>query len=1025
VLAAKRTRRRVGLFLSVSAVVFLLSLLAVGLSGYLGASSAAGVRAGLAALTKADGGFRITMPLAVDASAQDRRVRATVIAEVQSDGRPVPMRVARDVETLGSVELDPVRGAPVHTALASIPELPSRAALVSGAWPTAPDEASMQADAARSLNVNVGELLTLPGGSAVTITALWRVSNPADPSWLGDPIPLRGLTDDGTAGWVVIDPSLWPQAKASPAARWTVLPDVTHIEVSQLGALATSADSVLTALSKDPRNDAVDQDGLLQVGVRPIVQNVQSARAASTAPLVIVALLGLIMLFELARLLEQLRADENALLAARGATRARLAAVTAVEAAAAAVLGSVLGSALAVVLLAERGAAGDIPALGWISAGVWALAAVLTLAAAAGRSTHEVSRRSPMRTAGQALVSAGRLRSTLGAGAVVLLVLAAVVAVSQFLLYGSPLAPAASGGLSVDPLAVAAPALAIAAIGVLAVALFPLFARVLHRGARRTAELRWLPMTQLARRSRSAITPVLVLAFAVGGLVVAVSYSGTWTVSTTDTRAVQLGTALRVIPSGGLTDSITRKVPGQRDAAPVAIDDVQVGESLVTLVEAPASRLTGVVLPVSGAVDPEALAAELAPRAQRAVVPSGATGVLLSFTATPASAAPVLADVVLVDAAGAESDITATPAPGGFRATLPAGLAPWTIHGIGVVVPELTAGARLEVQLHAAGGSGAEISLDGTWMPSGPDDGPQALAGLGGTRAGLTAVVDGGGVHVLLQSVPSGATRLPVVISRGLAQTSGLSVGATTDMTLIAGGGQLPVTVVGVSPTIPGAASGEGVIADLGSLQDAALRHGLRPISAGEWWVSTSQPESAAAAMIRRAPPGTLVQTPAPGPADQVLESARVVVWVAGAATALLALLAVVSGLLTELRDRRVEVELLRALGVVAQRQARNRALEWAGLLGLGLIVGLIDGFLVSLLLVTGLARTAVPQSMAALPTTFRVDPIGGSLALVLLLLALGGLLALIAVTVRRQAMSSHASQELGTTREGGPRWAR
>jgi hypothetical protein len=1030
VLALKRTQRRVGLFLAVSAVVLLLSFLGVALSGYLGAASTAGARAGLAALTGADGGFRITIPLAEGSAAQtaqDRRVRAAVTTEVRTDGRAVPMRVARDVETLGSVELDPDRGAPVHTALASIPGLLSRATLVSGNWPGSSSEASMQVDAARSLQVVVGERLTLPGGAPVTITALWRVRNAADPAWLGDPIPLRGLADDGTAGWVVIDPSLWPQAKTVPAARWIVRPDTLRATAGQLAALAASPDTVSNALSTDPRNgNAVDQDGLLQVAIRPIVQNVQSATAASTAPLVIVAVLGLIMLIELARLLEQLRAGENALLSARGATRARFVVVTVAEAAVAAVLGATLGSALAVGLLAAREASDDIPPLGWIAVGASALVAVVALAAAAGRSTRDVAARSPMRTAGAALVSAGRLRTSVGVGAVVLLALAAVVAVSQFLLYGSPLAPAAGGGLSVDPVAVAAPALAIAAIGVLAVALFPLVARALRRGSRRSNGLRWLPITQLARRSRSAITPVLVLAFAVGGLVVAAGYSGTWATSTAETRAVQVGTSVRVTPTGTLSRSITGRESGQRDAAPVAIDDVQFGQSLVTIVEAPASKLRGVVLPVRGAVDPAALEALLTSRADRPVVPRDATGVLLTFTADPASAAPVSSDLVLVDAAGAESTVTATPVAGGVAGTggvagvavtLPPGQAPWTIHGIGVLMPDLPAGATVAVHLRAVGGSSASIPLDGSWRPVGLPDGPPALAGLDGGGAGLRALVIGGGVHVQLQSVPSGAARLPVVISRGVAAISGLKAGSTTDMTLIAGGGQLPVTVMGVSPAIPGTATGEGVMADLGSVQDAALRSGLRSISAGEWWVSTSSPESAAtaaAAMTRRAPPGTRVQTPGSSPADQVLESARVVVWIAGAATALLALLAIVAGLLTELRDRRAEVELLRAIGVVAVVQARNRALEWAGLLGLGLLVGVLDGFVVALLLVPGLARTAVPRAIAALPTTFHVDPLGGGLALIALLLAAGGLLALVSATVRRQARASGAAPELG-----------
>jgi hypothetical protein len=1011
VLALKRTRRRAGLFVAVGAVVLLLSALAVGLSGYLDAASTAGARAGLAALTGADGGFRITIPLASDASDQDRRVRATVREVVRTDGAAVPVKVSRDVETIDPVELDAARGAPVRSALASIPDLPARAQLVAGAWPVSADQVSMQADAATAFGVRPGEVLTLPGGEAVTITATWRVRDAADPSWLGDPVALHGLSDLDTAGWVVIDPSLWPQAKAHPVARWTVLPNVARDTASQLQVLESAPDGVSGVLSDDPRNgDAVDQDGLLQVAIRPLAQDVQSAIAASTAPLVVVAVLGLIMIIELARLLEQLRSEENSLLAARGASRARFAAVTGAEAAAVAVPGAALGALIAVGLLALRGASGDIPPLGWVAAAASAAAAVIALSMAAGRSAQNVGGR----TGGAAaLLRAGRLRTTVGAGAVVLLVLAAVVAVSQFLLYGSPLAPNAGGGLSVDPLAVSAPALAIAAVGVLAITAFPFASRALGGRARRLATLRWLPVVQLARRTRSATAPVLVLAFAVSGLVVAAGYSGTWQTATAETRAVQIGTPLRITPTGVLGASITDRLPGQSDAAPALTTDAQFGDSLVTLVEAPASRLTGILVPVPGAVNPAALAAKLASRAHSASVPRAATGILLRFTAQPVTALPVTVHIVLVDAAGAESEITATPGADGYTATLPDGLAPWTVHALDVLMPEVKAGATLAVTLQATGGSTTTIPLDSTWKPSDPNDALTA-GGLSGGRAGLRALVDGLGTHVLIQSVPTGPAGLPVVISGALAQESGLKVGSSGAMSLIEGGGQLSVRVVGVSPAIPGTASGEGILVDLGALQDAALQADLRPISADQWWVSTATPQSATAVLSRRAPPGTRVQTPGQTPADQVLESTRVVVWIAGAATALLALLAIAAGLFIELRARRTEVELLRVLGLTGQEQSRNRTIEWAGLLALGTIAGLIDGFLVAVLLVPGLARTAVPQAIAAIPTTFRLDPVGGPVALVALLLTLGGLLLLVRLTVGRQARSTAETTDFG-----------
>jgi len=143
-----------------------------------------------------------------------------------------------------------------------------------------------------------------------------------------------------------------------------------------------------------------------------------------------------------------------------------------------------------------------------------------------------------------------------------------------------------------------------------------------------------------------------------------------------------------------------------------------------------------------------------------------------------------------------------------------------------------------------------------------------------------------------------------------------------------------------------------------------------------------------------------------------VLESARTAIWIAGATTALLALLALTAGLLAELRARREEVDILRALGVPPREQARHRASEWAALVALGVVVGLADGFLVCGILVPGLARMAVPNAIDALRTRFHVDVLGGLVELVVLAAALAALLAAVVVSVRRRARVAAPSEQ-------------
>ena len=1003
-LALKRMRRRVGVFVAIFGVVALLAGLSVGLSGYLAAAASAGVRAGVQALAGVYGGFRVSAPLADDAQAQDAAVRADIHA-VRVNGRPVPLTVARDIVTLNPVPFDRAQGAPVRSSVASIPDLASRARLVAGAWPTNPGQASMQADAAAALKVMVGDELMFPDGTPVTITATWRVSSVSDPRWLEDPVALSGVDTDTTPGWVVIDPSQWNATGAQAVARWTVRPDADRVTVAQLVALGRAPDVVLNSIQKQNPDADVRTEGSLQLGLAPIQQNVQAAAAVSTAPLVVVALLGLITLIELAGMLVQLRSGETVLLRARGTSPWRFVAEGMMEGLLTAVPAAAVGAAAAGGVLAARGVATEVPAVAWFGAAACALVAVVVLGVSAARASRDP--RPASRERGPVgLPSAARLRSTAAWGALLLVLLLAIVSVSQFILYGSPLAPVSGGGVAVDPLAVSAPALTIAAIGLLAVAAFPAASRGLERLAGRAPALDSLPLQQLARRSRAALTPILVLAFGVSGLILGACYSGTWVDSARDTRQVQLGTSVRVTSSPPLSAAVVRRVPGQTGAAPVAREDALLGDRLVDLLGIPAARVPAAVTAVGGAVDPASLAAKMASPVDRPQVPQSATGVAVRFAATPPTAAPTAGSIVLVDAVGAEAAVNLIPSGDGLAGGLPTGVAPWTVHGISLLVPELPAGAALTVELRATGGSTAAIPLDSSWVPSGGGDTGPVAAGRTDDQAGLRIVREGPAGYVLLQSVRSGSARLPVVISQALSESAGLHVGSAASMTLATRGGSVPIKVAAIVPVIPGIESGEGVLADLGALQDAAEREGLLQVSSGEWWISSTSPSRAAAAE-KKVQPDAGIAVAVPSPAEQVLESARVVVWIAGIATALLALLAIGAGLLAELRTRRGEVQVLRAVGATPRAQVSGRTREWAMLLGFGAAVGAVDGLVVCVLLVPSLARIAVPHALAGLRTSLNLDVSGALVALVVLAAALAVLLLIIARTVRAQARIS------------------
>jgi hypothetical protein len=757
-------------------------------------------------------------------------------------------------------------------------------------------------------------------------------------------------------------------------------------------------------LLADKRNGtSVDQDGRLQPAMVPIVSNVQAAAAVSIAPLVIVGVLGLVTLVELARMLTQLRAGESQLLSARGATRRRLVLSAAAEGLVVAAPAAIGGALVAAALLPLLARASPVPVVGWAGSVAAGVGAIAILAAAAGLAAPDDAPRPADR--------GERVRGAFGIAVVALTILAAVVAVSQFLLYGSPLTTTASGAVGVDPLAVTAPALALAALSLLGLAMFPLVSRAAERLARRQVGLGSLPIWQLARRDRASVTPVLLVALAVGGLVFAATYSGTWQTSSAQMRAVQVGTGLRVIGQSSIPSAETGSVPGQTAASPVGGADVQVGDSLAPMVELPIEKLRNVVTRVPAAVDPDGLARDLANPVARPLVPSSASVLDVSFVASRASAAPTGVTVTVVDALGSIYTVDGVATAHGFTVQLPSGTAPWIVRAIGMQLPTLHENDRVGVVLRAHGQE-TPIPLGTTWTLSDQGVGHAGFVSLPGANPGARATATIDGARLLLQPTPTRGTRLPIVVSSALAKSGGLHVGADFDLPLVASGGDLPAVVRGIVPVIPGLSVDEGVLADLGAVQDSVLREGLHNTAATEWWVATSDPSAAARYLRGRVPVGAVVETSEAVPRDEVLASANTIVWIAAIAIALLGMLAVAAGLIAEVRSRLGQVALLRALGVGRRVQSRGRAVEIGTLLILGLLAGAVDGIVVSALLVPDLARTAVPGALAALPTFLTVDVRAGVASLLAVVLVAAALLVATALTVKRQAALTTSAEE-------------
>ena len=141
------------------------------------------------------------------------------------------------------------------------------------------------------------------------------------------------------------------------------------------------------------------------------------------------------------------------------------------------------------------------------------------------------------------------------------------IALWQLRLYGAPITTTVQGGIGLDPLLVAAPAIGLVAGGVLALRVMPLLAHAAETAVSRGRDLVGsLGSRQLARRplryTRSAL--LLMLAMSMG--VFALSYAATWSSSQRDQAQYQAGADVRVKPGTTLNGLPVWALPAAYDA---------------------------------------------------------------------------------------------------------------------------------------------------------------------------------------------------------------------------------------------------------------------------------------------------------------------------------------------------------------------------------------------------------------------------------------------------------------------------
>ncbi|MFE7171487.1 FtsX-like permease family protein [Streptomyces sp. NPDC057616] len=891
-------------------------------------------------------------------------------------------------------------------------------------------EAALPQSAARRLGLRPGSRLTLTDRLdgpkvRVTLTGLYRPVDPDAPYWRLDDLGGRGVKTIGftTYGPLLSAPGVLGDGRVSTGpSAWLATADYSSLTTGRIGELRDAARAGGAALRKQP---ALRGTTVADTALPDVLGRIERSLLVSRSTLLIVALqLALLAgcaLLLVARLLSAERAGEVRLLRARGASRARVGALAALEALFLAVPALVCAPLLSgplTRLLAGHGALAriglrlDVPAAG--RPGVWLVAGCVALGCALAVTLPALT------VEGFGPVRARSLPAPVRAGADLGLLAVAAVAYWQL---GRQTSGAVtgdtSGTLGIDPLLVAAPALALLAGTAVTLRLLPLVARLAERraagGRGLTAALAgW----QLSRRPMRGAGPVLLLVLAVALGMLAIGQGASWNRSQDDQADFAAGAPVRVLAEGvgglGRTERYAA-VPHVRQAAPVLRTELPLsGSRTATLLAVDTAHAADTVLmrrdlasqpvgPLLRALGPKGTAAG-------AKVPAHTARLRLTAALDSSAGAGTTADVTLTleDAYGTPYDVPAGQLPADGRAhalDVPVSGGPLTLTAVQLVMAQPVRHPeqhRLRVSgLTATGADGTarNIALPGGWKGTVAGDGQVASpdkaanpAAHGTSSSGPPAFSYGTGYVPADQAwaSPSLTVRMQVrqpappgitaVATDRFLTSAGARTGQRLDVTV--GGESVPVRIVGAVRELPttGDSTGGGLLVDLRAVNRVLeARHG-ESVTPTEWWLRTDPGESAGVAAALRAlpdldPSQVLVrdETAAQLRDDPFGAGPEAAFAAAAGVAAALAAVGFAVSAAGSLRERGAELAVLRALGAPRRRLARMIAVEQGVLVALALVVGAALGTVLAravipLIVLTAQATRPVPEVRVELP---------------------------------------------------------
>ena len=837
-------------------------------------------------------------------------------------------------------------------------------------------------------------------------------------------------------------------------------PDFSSARVDQLqpllDRLATADVDVLYDANAVAGSVFIDSDAADAVSA--VASGLTVTRSTVVVVSLLLVVLAVAAMAQLARLYSDARSGERQLMRARGASRRDVLALATVEAVVVAAVTAVATpplASLAYRLLAAQSpmvAAGmpvdaGLPPIAWLVAAGIALVFVLVLLAPLARD--DLSFAEGAQAAGRQRLGSGIARSGIDVAIVVL----AGVAYWQLREYRTPVRDSAT--LAVDPVLVAGPAIVLVATALVCVRLIPAASRLLERigsGARGATVA--LASWEIGRRPQRATAAVLLLSLTLAVGTFGLSFLDTWKQSQLDQAAFAVGAPVRVsgaeYPSsgGGSAEPVMRRpIIGALGA------DAETGASRASLLAVTPGARELLSRGRLAALGGDTVVDRLAGRADDATgidIPPGATGLAATvrfgdpegpLDAVSADLAAVvehddgemqLLPLGRVAADGADHDLSggltrSTPSEGvrfaGFTVRLVDTLGSDAIgeHGTGAADVLVTGLAAL-VPADADGAESTSVDLaapaDAEWFGSAaqPSTAPILTSDVPDgwqLRLGILVPLDLRSTTVSFAS--SGwlpGLPVPAVVSGALVDR--LEVGSGTDVEVSTGGVPTAVRIVAAAPLVPGSAPTSdlagptpalgGAAADLVVVDTTLLARSL--IEAGadgtfvdEWWVDV--PTGGADAYLAALPRGTtavggeqLGERLQEAPLRVATQAA---LWVAIAASTLLAAVGFGVHSAAGLRSRRLELAQLRAIGYSRRRLVGLIGIESLLMCVLGGIFGISIGLLLAWLV--GPLVAVSPTGAPTVPSVIVEVPLP---AIALLLAWVAAVLAAVVLLVAR-----------------------